>query len=155
MPSSSACPLIVVKPSSISGNRHFHLLVVASISAASRDEQPKALKEDGTLTGCPRRAAWVKLAEARVREEGPMSARPIMQVGKFENYWTELELTGQPVVVAPSSRRPLAHLRSGEFLSRDLAHQVKLEGEKVLVTWSGQGTETLPPIGNHSVVPQQ
>ena len=77
-----------------------------------------------------------------------MSTTAVMRGGTFGNYRIELEPTGQPVLVAPSGRRPLALLRSGEFLSRDLAYRVKFEGEKVLVTLAGQATETLQPGGD-------
>ncbi len=122
-------------------------LVLAGKVREAAEVQAQAFKKDASIRGVPSLAEWVKLAEADLKEEVPMSTTAVMRGGKFGNYRIELEPTGQPVLVAPSGRRPLALLGSGEFLSRDLAYRVKFEREKVLVTLAGQATETLQPGG--------
>ena len=120
------------------------LVLVGKVPEAASAEA-RAFKMDASLRRSPNLADWIRSAEADLKDEVPLAAAP--QVGKYGNYAIELDSTGQLVLATTTGRRLLAQLRSGGFLSRDLAYRVEFADDNALITLAGRPTAKLKRSG--------
>lgn len=119
------------------------LVLVGKVKEAA-SVQARAIKMDASMASSPSLAEWLKSAEADLKEESPVSRTVVRLVGNYGSYKLELDSGGHLVLVTPIGRRPLAQLRSGGFLSRDLAY---FKDDNALITMAGQSTEKLKRSG--------
>jgi CubicO group peptidase (beta-lactamase class C family) len=121
------------------------LVLVGKVPEAA-SVQARAVKMDASMASSPSLAEWLKSAEADLKEELPLY-QSLPPMGKYGSYTLELDSGGQLVLGTPTGRRRLAQVRSGGFLSRDLAYRVDFKDDNVLVTLAGQSTEKLKRSG--------
>ncbi|MFZ4507307.1 MAG: serine hydrolase domain-containing protein [Fimbriimonas sp.] len=118
-------------------------LVLTGKVAEAVSVQARAFRMDPSLAKTASLADWLRAAEADLKEEVKLAPAPSLPTGEYGSYKLELDSDGHLFLVSNTGRRPLALLRSGGFLSRDLAYRVELKDDKALITLAGEKTETL------------